>query len=211
LKSLAAGKKTLLEAAEIQEKRNALARRLEAWHQVQYHYMPEIAELRSSNPEPTSQPEKCPMYMPSSVSITFRRSANDLTGKEARLRLAQANDALAELRRLLRITSGLRYYKWKQVGPSQRSTTRAYALIERFQAKINRTAERYRAARAALVQLDPLGSWISRLKELKAGDIKGPSRDDEGTGEGHHELSWIWLASAAPRQSESACEIDESM
>ena len=205
LKVLATGKKTPLEAAEIHEKRNTLAHRLDAWFQVQYHYMPGIAELRASNPELRSLPEMSPLYMPSGAP--FRQDENDLARKEARLRLAQADDALAKLRRLLRITSGLRHYNWKQVGPSQRSRTRAHAIIERFQAKIHLTTERYRAARAALVRLDPFGSWILRLKELKSDDIKGPSRDDEGPGDGRHELSWIWLASAA---GESDDEFDGS-
>jgi hypothetical protein len=31
------------------------------------------------------------------------------------------------------------------------------------------------------------------LRDLKPADVKGPGRDGDNTGEGHHKLSWIWL------------------
>lgn len=45
--------------------------------------------------------------------------------KEARLRIGQANDALVELRRLLRMTMGMWDFKFTDVGFSQRGNTRA--------------------------------------------------------------------------------------
>lgn len=45
--------------------------------------------------------------------------------KEARLRTGQADDALVELRRLLRITMGMWDFKFTDVGFSQRGNTRA--------------------------------------------------------------------------------------
>jgi hypothetical protein len=69
-------------------------------------------------------------------------------------------------------------------------------MISRFEVKINRCAERYRAARQALLSLDPHGDYMSRFLELKAEHIKGPRRDDDVVDrvpEGHREISWIWL------------------
>jgi hypothetical protein len=195
LKAAASDKQTPLVAAEIQEKRNMLARRLEAWHEIQAHHMPGIADLRTVNPHSHSRPESHPLYLPSGTSTGMRQNEfGSLAMQETRLRLAQAEDALVELRRLLRITAGLWHYKFKQIGPSQRSGTRARAMIERFQMKVTRTAERYRAARAALVSLDPMGSWILRLRDLKSSDIKSPERgDNDDAGEGRRQLSWIWM------------------
>jgi hypothetical protein len=157
--------------------------------------MPGIADLRTTTSSSLLRPESHPLYLPSSTPISMRQTEySSLTKQETRLRLAQAEDALAELRRLLRITAGLWHYKFKQVGPSQRSSTRACAMIGRFQMKITCMVERYRAARAALISLNPTGDWISRLRDLKSSDIKGPRCDDDGGGEGHRELSWIWLS-----------------
>jgi hypothetical protein len=110
--------------------------------------------------------------------------------------VAQADDSLQELRRLLRITMGLRHFKFAQVGPSQRAGTRMRSMIERFKVKMDRCAERYRAARRALLSLDPTSAWASRLRELKDEDIRSPHRgeDDDDDGEGNRTLSWIWLA-----------------
>jgi hypothetical protein len=114
-----------------------------------------------------------------------------LVDTEKRLRLAQANDALDDLRRQLRVTMGLGHYKNTQVGASQRVSTRARSLIGRFKDKTSRCAERYRAAHSALLSLDPNGDWKNRLRILKDEDIKGPRRGEDEA-EGTRELSWIW-------------------
>jgi hypothetical protein len=74
---------------------------------------------------------------------------------------------------------GLWQYKYAQVGPGQRANTRARTMINRFRDKINRCANRYRAARAALLKLDPNGDWTARLLELKPSDVRGPGREDD--------------------------------
>ena len=56
----------------------------------------------------------------------------DFFEKEVRLHVAQADDALAELRKLLRITMGLWDYKHTQLGPSQGAGTHARTMISRF-------------------------------------------------------------------------------
>jgi hypothetical protein len=125
-------------------------------------------------------------------------------------------------------------YKRANIGPSQRSSTRMYATISTFREKVNRCADRYRAARRALSILDPGGTWVVDLQELKPSDIRPPirnvdevpkrkrarndsstTRSDRETGEGRRTLSWIWLA-ARPTDTESGggekvqAEIDES-
>jgi hypothetical protein len=138
--------------------------------------------------------------------------AGDLVEKEKRMRIAQADDALVELRRLLRISMGLSQYKYSQAGFGQRANTRTRSLIQRYWAKVNRCADRYRAARSALVELDPTIDCLIRLQPLEASDIRRPglNRDDEESEDRHEgvrELSWIWLVQKdSPHDTTEASE-----
>jgi hypothetical protein len=105
---------------------------------------------------------------------------------------------------------GLWHYKFTQVGPSQRSATRARTLINRFKDKIFHCAECYRAARTALLLLDPTGSWITRLRELKAEDLRAPGKEDDEH-EGDRSVSWIWLISQCDHDSADDAQVDECM
>jgi hypothetical protein len=191
------GKKTPNEQAELEEKRNVLRRRIKSWLEIHGIYIPALLETAHSDPGSTvpaaaSPPENIPLWLPSELTPNLRAACLcGLPEIERRLRLAQAEDALAELRRLLRVTMGLTHYKATQIGPSQRTSTRARALVSRFWEKIARCAERYRAARAALLVLDANGDWLSRLRELKQEDIKAPGKGDDEA-EGTRELPWIW-------------------
>lgn len=110
------------------------------------------------------------------------------------MRIAQADDSLTDLRRMLRITMGLWDYKITNVGPSQVSSTRTRTMIDGYRTKVTRCVEHYRAAWNSLLQLDPNGEWILRLKELKADDVRPPERREEDKKkEGKREVSWIWM------------------
>lgn len=188
-------KLSTLQEAAVNERRAALHRRILNWQHIQTFYMPAVSKLRAnqfiedSSITPT---EDIPLYLPSGCH-TLTVIPDDLLAMEKRIRVAQAEDALVELRRLLRISSGLWQYKRTQIGPSQRAGTRARSLISRFTDKVNHSANRYRAARHALLALDAGGEWAQRLRELKAEHVKGPRRDDNDESEGRRELSWIWM------------------
>ncbi|TDL22048.1 hypothetical protein BD410DRAFT_815199 [Rickenella mellea] len=169
---------TTTSSANLQERRNALRRRIEVWRNIQ------VPELRNGG------------------------CLQGLHDMEFRLRHAQAGDALNQLRQQLRIQSRLRDYKKIQVsGPGQRVNTRARNLISRFHQKSLRCAERYRDAYSALLALDPGGAWQQHLHKLMPEDIRGPGHGDEddiighrrayghGVGQGFHEHSWIWTVS----------------
>ena len=82
-------------------------------------------------------PETMLLRLPSSLPAALQESCPfGLTKVELHFHLAQAEDALSELRRLLHITMGLRDYKSKQVGPSQRAGTCARTLISWFKDKV---------------------------------------------------------------------------
>ena len=144
--------------------------------EAQNLYTPPISECHATtssteSPHPMSAshlPENMPLRLPSTLPSSFQHSLPfGLAQIELRFHLAQAEDSLTELCRLLRITMGLRDYKSTQTEPSQRVGTRARSLINRFQDKVSQCAERYRAAYNALLALDPMGKWQTRLQRLK--------------------------------------------
>lgn len=219
--------------AVLQEKRNLLYRRIDAWRRVQDNLLPSVALYRASFVPPvaevdmtvtgtTSSPlnaEDLPLFLPSSlIPISTgppEPEVKQLAIIEARLREAQADDALAELRKHLRVRQALFQYKKVHVtGTGQRPNTRARAIISQQTAKVVRCAERYRASHKSLVALDPGGSWATRLKPLLDRDVRHPSEREENEGEGYRVVSWIWLASSPagrPRETASDEEIDRSL
>jgi hypothetical protein len=224
-------KTTTLAAADLQEKRNSLRHRIESWQDIQKVYMPCVERLRearahsphtvSSTPSgPSSmasssplRPENVPLYLPSSIprSLWTSGCSPGLVEKERRLRLAQADDGLDELRRQLRISATLIDYKKEQHSSSQRMGTRTHVLLSRFRDKTHRAAERYTAAFDALLVLDPGGDWSVRLKCLDhSKDLRSPRRDpDEDPSENRRQLSWIWLVQTGNGLSNNSATSDE--
>ncbi|TFK80022.1 hypothetical protein K466DRAFT_504583, partial [Polyporus arcularius HHB13444] len=207
--------------AEIQEKRTTLKRRIDTWQALQDLHMPIVPQFRHSGdpaaltaiieaaavrpappppPPPTSntkvKAEDISLWLPSALPPRLRATLGPgLVNKERRLRIAQADDALEDIRRLRRILTGIADFKRLNInGTGQRTIGKARTLFTKFQEKVRRAAARYRAVRAALESLDKGGDWEVRLKVLHDADIRGPGRDsDEYTSEGRYEVSWIWL------------------
>ncbi|TFK79970.1 hypothetical protein K466DRAFT_504692 [Polyporus arcularius HHB13444] len=208
--------------ADLQEKRNGLTRRIDTWRGMQDLHMPVVAHTADSEtpppPRPTSsshlnsanipspgasnspspgltKAENIRLWLPSALPPVLRASLpSGLADKERRLRIAQADDALEDLRRLRRIITGIADFSRLNItGTGQRTGGKVRTLFSKFQAKVRRAAERYRAARAALVSLDSGGEWEGRFRELHDSDIRGPGRESDVPSEGRYEISWIWL------------------
>lgn len=186
-------------------------------------YRAEFASPKGAS-QPHAYPETTPLHLPSTLPADVRFSIpSNLIDIEIRLRISQADDSLEDLKKFLRVTMGLWEYKRANIGPSQRSGTRMYATINTFREKVNRCADRYRAARRALSILDPGGTWAAHLQELKPTDVRPPMRDmekvpkgkrarnshrtDREAGEGRA-LSWIWLVA---RETGTASHRGESV
>lgn len=190
--------------ANVQNMRTNLFRQINQWRQAQQLHMPRIHTYRQcENSAIPDQAEQLPLYLPSNVP---HLAPSELRELEARLRKAQADDALSTIRRLRRAITGVIAFKRKNVsGMGNRSNTRMQTLFSKFQSKIGLAKQRYRSARAALISLEPEGDWHTTLKELKDEDIRGPNREDDEetdrrkkrTGEGRYQPSWIWMTPGA--------------
>jgi len=118
---------TILHKAELLEKCNVLRCRIIKWREVQTVYMPGaeqiIARAKSTtSTEQLDHAEHKKLYLPSSISPanSMLCCIPGLADKECRLCLAQADDALNELRLQLRVTSSILVFKRGQHSASQR-------------------------------------------------------------------------------------------
>jgi hypothetical protein len=233
------------ELSQLITKCNTLRRWIDKWREIQDIYMPSVTKYlaQSISPDDEDQffeyPETIPLYLPSALlADVISTIPSKFIEIEKHLRISQADDSLSDLRRFLRITMGLWDYKHSHVGPSQRYGTHVYSTISSYREKVNQCSNRYRAARHALSVLDPGGTWVTRLHELRTTDIRPPVCDMDqvprpkskrrhatsGTtqknpeaSEGRQSLSWIWLAQPEITESEEGeneevaqAEIDES-
>jgi hypothetical protein len=220
------GKKTSKQLADLEEKRSSLIREIMIWRPIQLAYTPHVASLlpldADGNDGYYSKPESIPLYFPSSLPPEIRQcpELKQIREVEQRLREAQANDALADVRRLRRIIQGLWQFKKVNVsGTGNRANTRMLDSYSRFQTKLQRAANRYHVAYNALMALDPNGQWKEQLKELKASDIRGPGRNpddnpDDVKTNGRFEPSWIWLVTRSQKErgeNQTEDEFNQSM
>lgn len=223
------GLRTSKQQADIQEKRNALHRLIQIWHEVQLVYIPHVASLISQTPSqpeatssstntapPSTLPENFPLFLPSSLPPQIRAlpELQSICQLERRLREPQADDALAEIRHHRRVIQGLWQFKRLNVsGTGNKPNTRMLNLYKRFNDKTERAAAKYRFARDALDVLDPRGPWSKRFRELNKKDISGPGRDpdDTTTTNSSYEPSWIWLVPRASIAGMDENEFNENM
>jgi hypothetical protein len=175
-------------------------------------YVPEIGSLVANTSSEllsavqSLAAENVPLFLPSSLSRKLQGSPglSKSLDREFQLRIAQADDALADIRHHLRIISGLWQFKKVNIsGTGNRPNTRMRSLFNRFNHRMRQSVLRYRAARSALLAANLGKQWEDRLKDLKDSDVRGPGKDDfylqepgtanYGASKGRYEISWIWL------------------
>ncbi|KAH6903662.1 hypothetical protein BKA70DRAFT_1227593 [Coprinopsis sp. MPI-PUGE-AT-0042] len=186
-------KATAKERADFHDKLTSWNRRVQIWRDVQMKHIPCAAQLLP--PEAATDPATTKLLLPSSLPQVFWTTIPKMVEMERKLRIAQCDDALADIRRQRRIISGLWMFKKLNVsGQGNKPNTRIRGIYNRMNAKTERLAERYRAAHHALstIDVDPKASWRSRLQVLGPDDVKGPGKED-GESSGRHQPSWIWL------------------
>lgn len=185
--------------------------------------MPHVASLIShAQPAPETNadpietietlPEDVPLFLPSSLPPHLRALPElaKVAQLERRLRVPQADGALAEVRRQRRVIQGLWQFKRLNIsGMGNKPNTRMITLYQRFDNKTRRAAEKYRSAWSALCVLDPNGPWSLRLKELKKEHISGPGKEPDDTSNSRYQPSWIWLVPHACGSSNTEMTIGE--
>lgn len=161
--------------------------------------------LDSSVPESgSSRKEKAELiklWLPSHLDAAERDSlctASVITS-EREFRFGQLYDALDELRRARRIRRGLvTFHKVQLAGEGQKPLTKSRAVMQTLEERINRSVCHYRAARDALLQLDPTGNWQDLYPPLEDRDNRGPGKEPEeiSASDGRYTPSWIWLSNS---------------
>jgi len=195
--------------AEILELKNTISRNISELCQSQRIHMPGLTPIldetrdNETHDNETHDNEAAEdsfkLWLPSELSVGGWDSwcLPDVPALEFRFHYAQADDSLAELRRLRRLFQGLLDQNKKHPSLVQKSLTRTQGLFKGFQAKIRRFAGRYSHAWDTMLALDPdqkLGpGWMQRLQKLNESDIRGPGREPDDKSEGRFIPSWIWL------------------
>jgi len=184
--------------------------------------MPGVLGASVSRPSARGKAELIKLWLPSHLDAAERDSLclGGVIAGERELRFGQLHDALDELRRARRIRRGLIiFHKVQLTGEGQKTQTKSRTVVHTIQERINRSVQRYRAARDALLQLDPSGSWRDLYPTLEDRDNRGPGKEPEEvrTSDGQYAPSWIWLsnpnaATGGPTQSAiSPDEVNEDM
>ncbi|KAG1844600.1 hypothetical protein F4604DRAFT_1884427 [Suillus subluteus] len=194
------GHPTDLQLTKLQERSNALLRKIEQWCKVQLLYMPAVGRLRALADAQSAREEKAydiKLFLPSKLKEAAEMSCDEqLCEYEWELWRAQAHEALDDAHWQLRLCTHL--YKFKDAHiRGQRANTRASSVLAKVEQTIRTAAARYRRAWAAVKTLSAVmdkPNWEVELPELLAADIRGMSEGDFGQSEGNRTLSWIWKA-----------------
>jgi hypothetical protein len=227
---------TTLQTAKFQERRIAIRKKIQHFRELQQTYMPGLRSVLKNpiilDDSTEKLAESVRLYLPSELSSSDRDRACALgiPEVEARVRHADASEALDELRRYLRTRTYLNKWRIKNISGQQR-TTRARALQHRVDVNVHDAKTRYRYSRKALLVLQGCGKWEETLKELRDDDVRALNEralterekqereqrtatgrqmaDDvregvvvEGAlGEGRRKLSWIWMTVSGDENS----------
>jgi hypothetical protein len=215
---------TQKQLADLEEKRRVLIGRINKWREVQLAYIPNLGSLVANTASKllsqSLTAEDVPLFLPSSLSPNLQNTPeiSKTLVHEIRLRIAQADDALADIRHHLRIIAGLWQFKKVNIsGTGNRPNTRMRSLFNRFNHRMRQSVLRYRAARSALLaaKLPVEGQhWEDRLNDLKDSDVRGPGKDDfylqepgkanYGASKGRYEMSWIWLVPQSKSEADAS-------
>ena len=193
--------KTDAQKAALLERRVALLHQIEKWRELQAMYMPGVLDVGVSKPGPSprEKAESVKLWLPSHLDATEQDShcLGGVVASERELRFGQLHDALDDLRRARRTRRGLiTFHNVQLSGEGQKTQTKSQSVMHTVQEWIDRSVQRYRVARDALLQLDPSGSWQKLYPVLNDRDNRGPGKEPEElpASDGQFAPSWIWLS-----------------
>ncbi|KAJ7213821.1 hypothetical protein B0H12DRAFT_1242227 [Mycena haematopus] len=185
------------------ERTSKLRRKIFAWTDIQHKFFPALGNVRAREDEARAR-AACGEAIPGVQTEVGIRSGAYL--HEYRLRVAQATQALHDVRRLLLVRTHL--YKLKDThSRGVRANMRSLDKIAALNDQIKRVARAYRAARVALVSLGKEvkhNEWERTLLPLAEDDVRGlpqttfhdPERKSKKKrrkkAKMDRPLSWIW-------------------
>lgn len=188
--------KTLTEhqGTTLQDQRNVLHTKLEAWEPLRTIYMPGLIQYLSDVGEsnglalddPDRNPEEMKLWLLSNIPAKSRVSVclDGLPSMEDRLHTAQCQDTLQGIRHTLRLKLCMVQFKNKNTR-GQHATTRSRSVIDGVHQRALAFATKYQVARAAKMELTGGGEWEDVLRVLENRDIRAytnPERMKQGTG-----------------------------
>ncbi|TFK59627.1 hypothetical protein BDN72DRAFT_780475, partial [Pluteus cervinus] len=179
------------------------------WTEVQKRYIPSITDLRQNNAHPANiftESWQMPLFLPSSIPPSFSCDSR-LQDIEWRLRCAQANTALEDLHRGIRLWSYL-YIDKDRFARGQHANTRARSTVDRAEIKVKAAVARYQAARVAIASLAKLytgSTWEKDFPVLKDADVKPLYVEPDA--KGHRKVSWIWKTVEAGEDATSSLTV----
>ncbi|KAF8070016.1 hypothetical protein FPV67DRAFT_1413223 [Lyophyllum atratum] len=192
---------TANQLSNLLERSNQLRRKIATWIDVQTLFLPEAARERAKlvqrvGPDGVAQTKayEIALWLPSNLKGNGVVVSEELQEYEWKLREGQANDALEEIRHVLRLRSHLLKHKDRNIR-GVRANTRSNVAISNAQTTANRAAARYRIAREALVILSrgrEVPGWETSLRVLRPEDVRGLSEGLFGDSFGSSSTSWIW-------------------
>lgn len=170
-----------------------LRSRLRIWEQLLPIYMPGLLQYQAdleqadqarrsasqsgvspSNSAAQDLVENLIIWLPSKVAADSRRRVcrEGLPRIEERLRTVQLEDALENVRHILKVKTRMVQFKNKNLR-GQREGTRSRTIIDRVHAKARAAATKYNHAREAKLELTGNGDWTKTYQYLKDADIRG--------------------------------------
>jgi len=172
------------QATKLQNRWNALHRKVSAWIDIQHLYMPGLNLIRQeqhSTCESDTPACETALYLPSAVLASGLKITcdNRLLQIESELRRAQADDALQELRDALRLRSHVLQDK-ARFQNGQRRSTRAQSRLKNMNEKVDASAAKYRVARNAITFLAwALNDPVPVPRMLANADVKAFNDDGD--------------------------------
>lgn len=139
--------------------------------------------------------EELSILLPSSLGWEWcvQNNAKNLAEKEAKLRIAQANDAIHSIRLALGFKAAL-FRGQVRPANTQRTKTRAWDAVHSVDATAHQHARNYSMAREAYLQIQQAYEVGPELPQLRLSDLRVSTAilDVAEIGQRNTQLPWIW-------------------
>jgi hypothetical protein len=164
--------------AKLLDWRRTLLVKIGRYRELQKQYMPgaahaiATAEAARDPDAAPPKPEKIKLFMPSQLPANdlLRGCVRGLLSMEAKLRVAQCNNALVKLRARLHAKRHFISFRNENI-TGQIQATRAHTLIGQIGERVNACAQKYRHAQQALIMLSGEAE-ATQFRELRPEDLQ---------------------------------------